>query len=173
MSCVFLVMGLVHSFTLSGSKTFGSRFWCSKISFVAIFFLQILLSLNCTRNISCSPMLFFFTYFYGWCVNPDDGMECLPHVARPCCVSEALLHLVLDRRCLRFLSLQLTQKISVSDCLMGLTVVLLLNPACVIHHLLSWAVRSSHDKCNFCLYGTAVLASHFQPPLTSRSLCAC
>lgn len=39
--------------------------------------------------------------------------------------------------------------------------------------MLSWAVKSSHDKRSFSLHGTAVLASHFQPPLSSRSLCAC
>lgn len=65
--------------------------------------------------------------FYSWCIcrcqlNPAHWMECLRHVARPGCLFGALLHLPLDRQCLRFLSLQLTQKISsVSDRLVGLS----------------------------------------------------
>lgn len=119
------------------------------------------------------------TYFSGWCLQVPfesftwDGVFTSRGLAL--LFVWALPHLLSDRRRLRFLSLQLTQKISsVSACLVGLpnspTVVLLLNPACVIHHVLPWAVRSSRDKCSFSLYGTAVLASHFPPPLSSRSL---
>lgn len=87
----------------------------------------------------------------------------------------ALPHLLLDRLHSRILSLQLTQKIfAVSDCLSGLpnspAAVLLLNPACVIHHMLSWAVKGNHDKCCFSLHETTMLASHFKPPLSSCAL---
>lgn len=87
----------------------------------------------------------------------------------------ALPHLLLDCLHLRVLCLQLTQKIcAASDCLLGLpnspAAVLLLNPACVIHHMLSWAVKSNHDKCCFSSHETTVLASHFKPPLSSCAL---
>lgn len=74
-----------------------------------------------------------------------------------------------------FLSLQLTQKIFAdSDCLLGLpnspAAVVLLNQACVIHHMLSWAVRCNHDKCCFSLHETTMLASNFKPPVSSCAL---
>ena len=51
-------------------------------------------------------------------------------------------------------------------------VVLLLNTACVIHHMLSWAVRGSHDKCCVSVYETIMLASLFKPPLSSTVDCS-
>lgn len=103
------------------------------------------------------------------------GIECLPHVAWPCCLSGhyRICSWIVSTQ--GFLSLQLTQKIfAVSDCLSGLpnspAAVLLLNPACVIHHMLSWAVKGNHDKCCFSLHETTMLASHFKPPLSSCAL---
>lgn len=49
--------------------------------------------------------------------------------------------------------------------------VLLLNTACVIHHVLSWAVRSGHDKYCVSVYETIMLASHFKQALSSTVEC--
>lgn len=71
--------------------------------------------------------------------------------------------------------LQLTQKISADSdyCCHphSLAVVLLLNTTCVIHHMLSGAVKSSHDKYCFSVYETIMLASHFKQPLSSAVDC--
>lgn len=54
----------------------------------------------------------------------------------------------------------------------SLAAVLLLNTACVIHHMLSGAVKSSHDKYCFSVYETIMLASHFKQPLSSTVDCS-
>lgn len=171
-------MGLMHSFTLAGSiKNIWQQIRMQKYEFCCNTYIN-----NAVNKLYW--IMFSLQYFFFFLQISLAGLGCWLNsctwdgVFTSCGLALllvwALLHLLLDRCCLRFLSLQLTQKISsVSDCLVGPTVVLLLNPACVIHHALSWTVKSSHDKCDFSLYGTAVLASHFQPPLSSRSLCAC
>lgn len=53
----------------------------------------------------------------------------------------------------------------------SLAAVLLLNTACVIHQMLSGAVKSSHDKYCFSVYETIMLASHFKQPLSSAVDC--
>lgn len=44
-------------------------------------------------------------------------------------------------------------------------VVISLSAACVVRHMLSLAVKSSHDKCCSSVY-EMMLASHFKPPLS-------
>lgn len=180
MSCVFSVMGSMYSFTPASAN---ENSWLQ----IQIYALLLHSCKTCCMNkttlgFALSIAFIMCIYFSVWCLHVPAhkwffacGIEWLPHVPWLCCLFGHCRICSWIISTYGFLSLQLTQKIFAdSDCLLGLpnspAAVVLLNQACVIHHMLSWAVRSNHEKCCFSLYETTMLASNFKPPLSSCAL---